>query len=185
MKREYWSKMIVSIIYILLGLILIIDPTKVGNTLCYLLAAAVGVMGVIYILSYMMTTVETRVVESNNGFAFGVVLIVLAIFIIAKKSLIISLVPFIFGFMITVKGILGIQNAMNLKRFGYGSFKGSMWAAVLVVIFGLVVMLFPFQTAKLFFVVMGIGLVLSGAIDIVANLMISRQLSKMQKGTDA
>ena len=57
MKREYWSKMIVSIISILLGLILIIDPTKVGNTLCYLLAAAVGVMGVIYILSYMITTV--------------------------------------------------------------------------------------------------------------------------------
>ncbi len=181
MKKEYWSNLVVSIIYILLGTILLIHPTQVGNTLCYLLAAAVGVMGIIYIMSYMMTTVETRVVENGNGFAFGVVLIVLAVFIIAKKSLIISLVPFIFGFMITIKGILGIQNAMNLKRFGYGSFKGSIWAAVIVLIFGLVVMLFPFQTANVFFMFMGVGLILSGVIDIVANLMISRQIGKMKK----
>ena len=180
MKKENWSKLLVSIIYVILGMILILHPSEVGQTLCYILAIAVGVMGVIYILGYMMTTVETRVVENSNGFAFGVVLVVLAIFIMVKKSLIISLIPFIFGFMITVKGILGIQNAINLKRFGYGSFKGSMAAAIIVLIFGLVVMLFPFQTANAFFILMGVGLVLSGVVDIVANLMISKQINKMK-----
>jgi len=180
LKKENWSKLVVSLIYIILGLILIIYPAKVGETLCWILAIAVGAMGIIYVLGYLMTTVETRVVENSNGFAFGIVLLVLAVFIIAKQSLIISLIPFIFGFMITVKGILGIQNSINLKRFGYGSFKGSMAAAILVLIFGLVVMLFPFQTANAFFIIMGVGLALSGVIDIVANLMISRQISKMK-----
>ncbi len=181
MKKEYWSKFIVSIIYILLGLILVMKPTLVGNTICYILAAAVAVMGVIYVLGYFMTTVETRVVENSNGFAFGVLLLILAVFIVAKKALIISLVPFIFGFMITIKGILGIQNAINLKRFGYGSFKGSMGAAILVLIFGVVLMLYPFQAANTLFIFMGVGLILSGAIDIIANLMISRQIGKMKK----
>ncbi|MCI7327764.1 HdeD family acid-resistance protein [Hornefia butyriciproducens] len=172
------SSYIVSAIYILLGLTLIVKPDIVGNTLCYLLALAVGAMGIIYILSYMMTTVESRVVENTNGLAGGIVMIILAIFIIAKKELVISLVPFLFGLLITVKGVLGIQHAINMKRFNVKNFKGSLFGAIAIMLFGLILMMFPFHTVKLFFVIIGAGLLVSGILDILANMRISHQLNK-------
>lgn len=169
---------VVSVIYIILGLILVLKPTIVGDTLCYLLALSVGAMGVIYILTYVATNASDRVVEGNNGMAAGIILLILAVFILVKKSLVISLVPFLFGLMITVKGVAGIQHAMNMKRFNVANYKGSLYAGVGIAIFGLVIMMFPFDTVKLFFVIIGLGLVISGVLDLLETFVLNRQVGK-------
>lgn len=181
MKQKNTSMFISSLIYIALGLILIVYPTLIGETICWMLAGAAGIMGIIQIIGYGMTAVETRVTGNTNGLATGIVLILLGIFIVIKSDLVISLIPFILGFMITLKGIIGIQNAVNLKRFGYGNFKGSLLSAILILVFGLVMMMNPFSTVKLLFTMIGVGLLASGIVDIVTNLMISRQMKKFEE----
>lgn len=114
MKNQNTSRFISSLIYIAMGLVLIIYPTVIGDTICYMLSGAAVVVGVLQIIGYAMTTVETRVLENNNGLAFGIILILLGVFICLKKELVISMIPFILGFMIAVKGVTGIQNAVNL-----------------------------------------------------------------------
>lgn len=178
LKSKNTSKFISSLIYVALGLILIVYPTLIGETICWMLAGAAAAMGAIHLIGYAMNKSGEPSNEHGSGLATGIVLLLLALFIVIKQRFIISIIPFILGFMITVKGVIGIQSAINLKRYGYGNFKGSLIAAVLVMVFGIIMMLNPFSTVKILFTMIGVGLLVSGIVDITANIMFTREMKK-------
>ena len=178
MKNKNISKFVSSLIYILMGLALIMKPGLVEDAFCYILAAAAILMGIVKLIAYMATKVETRIAEDTNGFAVGISLILLGLFVLMKSTMFVLLVPFVLGFMITFKGIEGIQNVLNLKKFGFGYRKGVMAVSVIIVIFGIVVMVNPFSTLKVLLVMLGIGLLASGVFDLLADMVFTRTLKK-------
>ena len=181
MKNKNISKFVSSLIYILMGLALIMKPGLVEDAFCYILAAAAILMGIVKLIAYMATKVETRIAEDTNGFAVGISLILLGLFVLMKSTMFVLLVPFVLGFMITFKGIEGIQNVLNLKKFGFGYRKGVMAVSVIIVIFGIVVMVNPFSTLKILLVMLGIGLLASGVFDLLADMVFTRTLKKEEK----
>ena len=181
MKNKNISKFVSSLIYILMGLALIMKPGLVEDAFCYILAAAAILMGIVKLIAYMATKVETRIAEDTNGFAVGISLILLGLFVLMKSTMFVLLVPFVLGFMITFKGIEGIQNVLNLKKFGFGYRKGVMAVSVIIVIFGIVVMVNPFSTLKVLLVMLGIGLLASGVFDLLADMEFTRTLKKEEK----
>lgn len=181
MKNKNISKFVSSLIYILMGLALIMKPGLVEDAFCYILAAAAILMGIVKLIAYMATKVETRIAEDTNGFAVGISLILLGLFVLMKSTMFVLLVPFVLGFMITFKSIEGIQNVLNLKKFGFGYRKGVMAVSVIIVIFGIVVMVNPFSTLKVLLVMLGIGLLASGVFDLLADMVFTRTLKKEEK----
>lgn len=178
MKNKNISKFASSLIYILMGLALIMKPALVEDVFCYLLAAAAIIIGLIKLVSYMATKVETRIAEDTNGFAIGISLILLGLFVLMKSTMFIILVPFVLGFMITFKGIEGMQNVLNLKKFGFGYQKGVMIVSLVITIFGIIVMVNPFSTMKILLVMLGIGLLSSGVFDLIADIVFTKTLKK-------
>ena len=132
MKNKNISKFISSLIYILMGLALILKPELVKDAFCYILAAAAILMGIVKLVAYLATKVETRIAEDTNGFALGISLILLGLFVLMKSTMFVILIPFVLGFMITFKGIEGIQNVLNLKKFGFGYQKKVMVVSVII-----------------------------------------------------
>ena len=181
MKNKNISKFVSSLIYILMGLALIMKPGLVEDAFCYILAAAAILIGIVKLIAYMATKVETRIAEDTNGFAVGISLILLGLFVLMKSTMFVLLVPFVLGFMITFKGIEGIQNVLNLKKFGFGYRKGVMAVSVIIVIFGIVVMVNPFSTLKVLLVMLGIGLLASGVFDLLADMVFTRTFKKEEK----
>ena len=181
MKNKNISKFVSSLIYILMGLALIMKPGLVEDAFCYILAAAAILIGIVKLIAYMATKVETRIAEDTNGFAVGISLILLGLFVLMKSTMFVLLIPFVLGFMITFKGIEGIQNVLNLKKFGFGYRKGVMAVSVIIVIFGIVVMVNPFSTLKVLLVMLGIGLLASGVFDLLADMVFTRTLKKEEK----
>lgn len=178
MKNKNISKFASSLIYILMGLALIMKPALVEDVFCYLLAGAAIVMGAIKLIAYMATKVETRIAEDTNGFAIGISLILLGLFVLMKSTMFIILVPFVLGFMITFKGIEGMQNVLNLKKFGFGYQKGIMIVSLIITIFGIIVMVNPFSTMKILLVMLGLGLLASGIFDLIADIVFTKTLKK-------
>ena len=95
-----------------------------------------------------------------------------------KSTMFIILVPFVLGFMITFKGIEGMQNVLNLKKFGFGYQKGVMIVSLVITIFGIIVMVNPFSTMKILLVMLGIGLLSSGVFDLIADIVFTKTLKK-------
>ena len=72
MKNKNISKFVSSAIYIVMGLALIFKPTLVEDLFCYLLAGAAIILGIVKLIAYMATSVETRISEDTNSFAIGI-----------------------------------------------------------------------------------------------------------------
>ena len=169
MKESGIMKFVTSFIYILFGLALMLWPQKIENVICTILALCV----------------ESRILNDTNGFAIGVSLVVLGVFLCFKGTMIIAAIPFILGFMITYKGLEGIQNVINFRKFGYPTSKGVLIVSVIIALFGVLVMMNPFSTAKLLFFMLGLGLFVSGLSDFVSDIFFTRQLKKIQKAKEA
>lgn len=170
MRKLNWSTIILDLIYIALGVVFIIHPEGVESVLCYILAASVAVIGLLYLIGYFIQKVGESGRREGNGFAFGILLIILAIFIVAKQQLVISLVPFLFGVMVMIRGLMVIQNTFVLRRLGM-----NLWiplgSGLLSMGLGLFVMLFPFQTAAMLFILIGVGLIIGGISGIAQEIM--------------
>ena len=165
------AKFVSSLIYVLFGLALILKPLLVEDLLCYLLAGAAVLVGIVSIVAYLMSKVEDRITKDTNGLAEGAALIILGIFVLMKGTMFIMLFPFVLGFMITYKGLEGFQNVVNLKKFGYPVPMVSLIVAAVVTVFGIVVMMNPFATAQALFRMLGIGLFVSGLVDIIMDII--------------
>ncbi len=178
MKNKNISKFVTSLIYVVLGASLIVEPALVENMFSYLLAGAAIIIGFLKLVSYLFTKVETRIEENTNGFALGISLMILGIFILADSAMFIMLIPFVLGFMIMFKGVEGVQNVLNLRKFGFPVQKISLIASLIIAGFGILVMINPFSTKKILLVMLGIGLVISGLFDIAADIIFTHKLKK-------
>lgn len=172
------AKFVSSLIYVLFGLALILKPLLVEDLLCYLLAGAAALIGIVRIIAYMMTKVEDRITADTNGLAVGGSLIILGIFVMLKGTMFIMLFPFVLGFMITYKGLEGFQNVVNLKKFGYPVPMVSLIVAAVITVFGIIVMMNPFATAQALFRMLGIGLFVSGLVDIIMDVVFTARVRK-------
>lgn len=172
------SKFVSSLIYVLFGLALLLKPLLVEDLLCYLLAGAAAIIGIVRIISYMVTKVENRIVEDTNGLAVGASLIILGIFVMLKGTMFIMLFPFVLGFMITYKGLEGFQNVVNLKKFGYPVPMATLIVAAVIAVFGIIVMMNPFATAQALFRMLGIGLFVSGIVDLVMDIIFTAKVKR-------
>ena len=179
------AKFISSLIYVLFGLALILKPLLVEDLLCYLLAGAAAVIGIVRIIGYLFTKVEDRIIQDTNGLAVGLSLLILAVFILMKGTMFIMLFPFVLGFMITYKGVEGIQNVVNLKKFGYPSPVAGLIVACAITVFGIVVMMNPFSTAMALFRMLGIGLFVSGLADMIMDIIFTIKVRKGKPETEA
>ena len=100
------------------------------------------------------------------------------IFVLLKGTMFIMLFPFVLGFMITYKGVEGIQNVVNLKKFGYPAPMATLIIAAVITIFGIIVMMNPFATAQALFRMLGIGLFVSGLVDIIMDVIFTAKVKK-------
>ena len=182
-KNNNITKFTVSLVYILLGMALILRPAIIEDVFAKLLAGAAIIVGFLRVGSYMVTKVETRIFNDTNGFAEGISLIIIGLFILFRSTMFIMLVPFVLGFMITYKGIEGLQNILNLKKFGYHYPKWVLITSVIIVCFGIIVMINPFTTMNLLFRMLGIGLFASGLFDLVADTFFTHKLKAYAEGT--
>lgn len=170
MRKLNWATILLDLVYIALGILFIIHPEGVESALCYILSASVAVIGLLYLVGHFIQKPGASGYREGHGFVMGILLIILAVFIIAKQNLVISLVPFLFGVMVLVRGLMIIQNLFVMR--GLGIHVGiPLGTGLLNVVLGLFVMLFPFETATVLFIIIGIGLLAGGISGIIGEVL--------------
>lgn len=183
--KKNFSKFATSLIYIALGCALIFKPALVENAFSTLLAAAAILIGILKLVGYLFTNVQTRIADDTNGFAIGSSLILLGLFVLMDSTMFIMLVPFVLGFMIAFKGIEGIQNILNLQKMGIPMAKGYLIASIVIALFGILVMLNPFSTRRILFSLLGVGLLFSGLFDLLADAFFTCKVKTPASGSSA
>ena len=110
-KSYYFA---VSIIYIVIGLIMLLNPKFICDAVNYIIGSLVMLYGIVYLISLY----QKREYELLNKFNFlaGVMCISFGVFLILNSNVLMSLIPFCSGVIIFIDAIYQIRNSLNLKQ---------------------------------------------------------------------
>lgn len=171
MKKLKWTMIITDVILILLGVAFVWRPDIMESIMCYLLAALVALVGLMYLAGYFIQKSNENGEREGNGFAIGLLLIFIAAFIVVRQEVIIALVPFLFGFLVVIRGLMVIQGAFMFRRLR-SNILIPIVSGLLSMALGLFIMLFPFETMHTLFILIGISLMVGGISGIVHEIMV-------------
>ena len=152
-KKLKWNLVLMSILYLGLGIFLLLVPGTAMNIVCYALGGVVLACAAVQLVRYF--AVERGVFQSQLTLISGLVCLGLGAFLIIRSDIVVRILPIVFGLFVIFDSLGRIQNALELRKCQYPSWKGFLLLAVLSIVLGIVMILDPFGTMET--LVMAIG----------------------------
>lgn len=177
-KRFKLFFVLVSIAYILLGVLRLLTPNPDEVFICYVLGGALLLAGIIRVSLYFARRDEQRVFRSD--LATGVMLLIGGVYVLIRPEEIITLLPIILGFGVLYDSILKLQYSFELKRTTLRAWWVIMVLAVLTTIAAVLLIMADFDSAFMIYF-LGIVLIFDGVVNLIALLMVSLQMRKSDK----
>ena len=178
LKQLKWNLILLAVIFIALGIVLILWPGATMKTICYLLAAMLLALGVASLINYLRKDISGIIYRYD--LVVGLCAILGGILVIVKVDKLTDLIPAVLGFLVTMSGILKMQNSVDMLRLGHGTWHVAFAMAVVNIVAGIVLLMNPFEAAQILIMCIGIALVYSGITDLYVTISISRRLSKIK-----
>lgn len=177
LKQLKWNLITLAIAFVALGVILIIYPTEVMTTACYIIAALLIIVGVISLISYLRN--DIRRIVYRYDLVVGLSTIIGGALVIVKIDELVTLIPVVLGFLVTISGILKMQNSIDMLRLGNGVWHVAFALAIINIIFGIILLINPFA-GTILVTLMGVALIYSGITDLFVTIAISKKLAEME-----
>ena len=135
-KKLKWNLILMSLLYVGLGIFLVMKPGTALNIVCYALGGVVLACAAVQLIRYFV--VERGVFQSQLTLISGLVCLALGVFLLLRSDIVVSILPIVFGLFVIFDAIGRVQNALDLRRCGYDSWKGFLLLPVLSVVLGVV-----------------------------------------------
>lgn len=162
MKKNYF---ISAILTIALGAVLVIWPDWSGRILCYLLGAALILMGGIQLI--VCIRAERIGFYSKFSMLMNIILILLGVWVCIRPDTVLSLVPVIIGIVMLIHGCMDLQFTMDIKHAGSGRWWIALIFALVTLTLGVFLVMHPFLAFEITMLIIGIGLLYDGISDLV------------------
>lgn len=170
---------LLSIVYLILGLMLLVMPETSLLWICYAFGAVVLLTGVVCLVQYARL--------HGKGFAApfllvgGVITGALGIFTLLRPQTVASILPIVFGIFILVDGFNRIASGVELAKQ-----KGHKWwvlvlLGVLSLALGFLLIWRPFDIAVSMVMVCGALLVVEGALNLGCVLYAAMELAALER----
>ena len=178
LKQLKWNLILLAVIFIALGIVLILWPGATMKTICYLLAAMLLAIGVVSLINYLRNDISGIIYRYD--LVVGLCAILGGILVIVKVDKLTDLIPAVLGFLVTMSGIMKMQNSVDMLRLGHGTWHVAFAMAIVNIVAGIVLLMNPFEAAQILIMCLGIALVYSGITDLYVTISISRRLSRLK-----
>ncbi len=177
-KRIKMNVLATAALYIVLGLLFMLLPGVTERIICYLIAGALALAGIAYIVDYFRSF-DTSM--QSNGLAVGILLVLAALFLFLKTSLVMEAIPILLGIAVIVSGVIKVQNAVVLYRMRNKAWIAALVLALLCLALGVVLIEDPFTDAHVLITVIGASLLFSGVTDLAMLLVMTRKAKEVKK----
>lgn len=159
------------VLYLVLGIMLLLFSETALGAIGYVVAAAMALVGIVSLVSYLLRSAEQNV--DSNGFSFGLIMLILAVTVFLKSSVIVKVLPALLGFFIALNGVRELQNSVDAYRLKISNSWIVSVVAIVNLILGIVLMANPFSALSALLTALGIGLVASGAADLITTIVVA------------
>ena len=164
MKTAKIGYLVISVLFCVLGIVLIAAPGTSVVWLGRLLGIGMIVFGAIKLVGYFSRDLFRLAFQYD--LAFGILLIALGIVTLARPGGAMSFLCIVFGIPVLADGLFKIQISLDAKRFGIEKWWVVLLLAALTCVIGLLLVIRPSEAARALMVLMGISLLLDGILNI-------------------
>ncbi len=175
LKRVKTNVVISSILCVVLGLVLVFWPGLSIRIVCTAVGVVLIVTGITRMIDYF--AVRDGSMYSQINLIFGIVLVVVGVWISVKPDKVLAIIPIIVGIVIVIHGLQNIKQAMELWRDKYTKWWVACILGVLTVGFGVLLICRPFTAIDTVVMLIGFFLIYDG----ISNIWIVSRIYKNAK----
>ena len=145
LKRYRLWAIVVSCCMIVLGAAMILRPDISALAVCYLTGALCIAMGVCEIARYF--SIGVIGILFRFDLIVGILSTLAGVLLLAHPTGALTVLPIILGFYIIIDSVFSIQAAVELRRFGLGSWGLNLLLGIVGAVLGVLMILDPFDGA--------------------------------------
>ena len=173
LKKTGVTSLVTSIIFAILGIILIANPEGTIKFIAIILGVLFGLVGLYKIVNYIEN--KGKYDFYNNDIAYGVIAIVLGIVTICYSTQIGAIFRIIIGLWIVYSAILRINLSIKLKTIDSNVWIYSLIIALIMAFCGI----FIIYNSGAVIVTLGIVVVIYSVLDVIESIMFLNNVSKL------
>ncbi len=175
LKEIKSSLLIMAGFYIIIGLVMLLAPAFVSNSICYLIGALCLIIGGLAIYTYIQSEVYGPLAMAT--LILAILFIVLGVFVVMNPEFFASFIPIVTGVILVIDAFSKLESSVRLKKYEYSNWWQVLIAAILVFIFGILLILNPFTSLTILIRVLGVFLMLDG----ISNIITVFSYNKIEK----
>lgn len=173
LKKTGWTSVITSIVFAIIGIILITNPDSIVKIVSYILGGIFIVIGIIKIIGYFSSKGSSDFY--NYNLIYGTIAIVLGIITMIYSSAIGTMFRIMIGIWIIYSGLIRLGFALKLRKGQISSWIAVLVLAMCMLVFGMYIV---FNTNAVM-VTIGIVILAYAISDLIESLIFVRNIDKV------
>lgn len=179
LKNMTVSFVFLSILYLVLGFVLLLWPTIIMDLICYAFGAILLLYGLFTIIGFCRS--DDRSSGAFLGLFLGIVALAVGAVMVLFPPLIQSIIPIILGIYIAIDGLLSVKRTLELRQMEYGRWNVNLILSLVSAALGIFVIFHPLLTEAALFRVIGVVLLYAGVTDLWTLFQLSHWSKEYQK----
>lgn len=167
-KRLFGINMISSIIFLILGLLLVFKTEGTINLIS-------SIIGCILLINGGFSTIKYFKENDNKvNIIYGIVAILAGFILILNPTTIVSILPFVLGVYFTISGIIKFKYALDIKNYQRRTPVFMLIVSIMMMICGILFIINPFSGAVAITKTIGIYLIIYSVLDIINSITLRK-----------
>lgn len=175
LKSSYRLSIISSILFIIVGILLFIDPSGFVKSVSYLIGILLMTAGINNVFKFVKNP-ETSI--SKAILTVGIILILIGLFLIIKPTFIGSIVPSVLGVCLIISSIEKLMYLKYLNDQNTDSYIISMIFGIVVLVVGLFLLFNPFSTTLIITQIIGVIIIIYATTDLIEKIRFKKGIKK-------
>lgn len=179
LRKTKWIYVILSIIYITLGVVLLIYPAQTVNVICRIIGITAVVLGIYEILKYIFKYGSAFSAAIN--LITGIFSLVCGIILISNPDFVKSFFPVIIGILVVLDSAFKLKTSFELRSKKSKTWWGIFILSAVGIVLGFVIVFNAGKVTDLIVRIVGAALIIDGIENIVSLCFSARVLQNIIK----
>lgn len=174
LKKSGWMSIVESLIFAVLGIILVWRPNEIMSMIAYIIGAIFIVVGIIKIVNYVQAKGKNDLF--NYELIYGIMAVVIGLVVIVYRNTISTIFGIIIGIWIIYSSVVRASSALKLRALKNNIWLYSLVLAIIMFICGLYIIL----DSGVIVTTVGVIMIIYSVLDIIENIIFINNVKKIQ-----
>ena len=174
-RKNMWVSIFSSSLFFILGIVMTINPVAAIEWFTLAIEILLIASGIAAVITYLRS--DKDYIMSSYNFVYGVIGIIIAVFLMINSEVLASIFPMLIGLWMTIGSLIRIKFSFSLKEDKLGI----LYIAASFIMFtcGIATVFHPFVVAVAIVRTIGIILAIYSTTDIIQSILFKKHVDKL------